>query len=177
MIRVPWLFLTGCMLCGCMSLNPEQTKVITKAEALSGPLTRSQILRDFSLEVTPEQSSLLGRYCATCIETWKHDSGLDIRASKVVWVDSSPGSSPYQEDDSPRRSASFWVSPEGAKIANQSFPIATFDTISILLGDKVIYSSADSECEQPGTGQPATRPVVEPEGSFKPQPEAEGRSR
>jgi hypothetical protein len=31
--------------------------------------------------------------------------------------------------------------------------------------------------EQPGTGQPATRPVVEPEGSDKPQPEAEGRSR
>ena len=29
--------------------------------------------------------------------------------------------------------------------------------------------------EQPGTGQPATRPVVEPEGGDKPQPEAEGR--
>ena len=32
-------------------------------------------------------------------------------------------------------------------------------------------------CEQDGTGQPATRPVVEPEGGDKPQPEAEGRSR
>ncbi len=31
--------------------------------------------------------------------------------------------------------------------------------------------------QQPGTGQPATRPVVEPENSDKPQPEAEGRSR
>jgi hypothetical protein len=31
--------------------------------------------------------------------------------------------------------------------------------------------------EQAGTGQPATRPVDEPEGSDKPQPEAEGRSR
>ena len=31
--------------------------------------------------------------------------------------------------------------------------------------------------EQPGTGQPATRPVDKPEGSDKPQPEAEGRSR
>ena len=31
--------------------------------------------------------------------------------------------------------------------------------------------------EQPGTGQPATRPVDEPEGGDKPQPEAEGRSR
>jgi hypothetical protein len=29
--------------------------------------------------------------------------------------------------------------------------------------------------EQTGTGQPATRPVVEPEGGYKPQPEAEGR--
>ncbi len=33
------------------------------------------------------------------------------------------------------------------------------------------------EGEQTGTGQPATRPVVEPEGSAKPQPGAEGRSR
>jgi hypothetical protein len=31
--------------------------------------------------------------------------------------------------------------------------------------------------EQPGTGQPATRPVDEPKGGDKPQPEAEGRSR
>ena len=31
------------------------------------------------------------------------------------------------------------------------------------------------EAEQPGTGQPATRPVDEPEGGTKPQPEAEGR--
>ena len=31
--------------------------------------------------------------------------------------------------------------------------------------------------EHPGTGQPATRSVVEPEGGEKPQPEAEGRSR
>jgi hypothetical protein len=31
--------------------------------------------------------------------------------------------------------------------------------------------------EQAGTGQPATRPVFESEGSDQPQPEAEGRSR
>ena len=31
--------------------------------------------------------------------------------------------------------------------------------------------------EQPGTGQPATRPMDEPEGGDKPQPEAEGRDR
>ena len=35
----------------------------------------------------------------------------------------------------------------------------------------------DRKAEQPGTGQPATRPVDKPEGSDKPQPEAEGRSR
>jgi hypothetical protein len=34
-----------------------------------------------------------------------------------------------------------------------------------------------AKAEQAGTGQPATRPVVEPEGSYKPQSEAEGRSR
>jgi hypothetical protein len=35
----------------------------------------------------------------------------------------------------------------------------------------------NEEAEQAGTGQPATRPVSEPEGSDKPQPEAEGQSR
>jgi len=34
-----------------------------------------------------------------------------------------------------------------------------------------------SKAEQGGTGQPATRPVFESEGSHKPQPESEGRSR
>ena len=33
------------------------------------------------------------------------------------------------------------------------------------------------KAEQAGTGQPATRPESKPEGSDKPQPEAEGRSR
>jgi hypothetical protein len=36
---------------------------------------------------------------------------------------------------------------------------------------------AHEKSEQSGTGQPATRPVDEPEGGAKPQPEAEGRSR
>jgi hypothetical protein len=34
-----------------------------------------------------------------------------------------------------------------------------------------------TKSEQAGAGQPATRPVVKPEGGDKPQPEAEGRSR
>ena len=36
---------------------------------------------------------------------------------------------------------------------------------------------ATASAEQAGAGQPATRPVVEPEGGDKPQPEAEGRAR
>ena len=36
---------------------------------------------------------------------------------------------------------------------------------------------ADKEAQQDGTGQPATRPESKPEGSDKPQPEAERRSR
>jgi hypothetical protein len=35
----------------------------------------------------------------------------------------------------------------------------------------------EEEAQQGGTGQPATRPAVEPEGGDKPQPEAKGRSR
>ena len=38
-------------------------------------------------------------------------------------------------------------------------------------------SGCKTNSEQDGTGQPATRPVVQPKGGFKPQPEAEGRSR
>ena len=38
-------------------------------------------------------------------------------------------------------------------------------------------SLGDRKSQRPGTGQPATRPVVEPEGSDKPQPEAEGGPR
>jgi hypothetical protein len=40
-----------------------------------------------------------------------------------------------------------------------------------------IRGSITTKCEQAGTGQPATRPVVETEGGDQPQPEAEGRSR
>jgi hypothetical protein len=40
-----------------------------------------------------------------------------------------------------------------------------------------LESVSFSDGAQPGTGQPATRPVVEPEGGEKPQSEAEGRSR
>ena len=36
-------------------------------------------------------------------------------------------------------------------------------------------AKAEREAEQPGAGQPATRPVDKPEGGVKPQPEAEGR--
>jgi hypothetical protein len=37
--------------------------------------------------------------------------------------------------------------------------------------------SVKTTAEQAGTGQPATRSVSDSEGSYKPQPEAEGRSR
>jgi four helix bundle protein len=39
------------------------------------------------------------------------------------------------------------------------------------------FDPDETNSQQAGTGQPATRPVVEPEGSDKPQLEAEGRSR
>jgi hypothetical protein len=40
-----------------------------------------------------------------------------------------------------------------------------------------IIEEIHKNSEQPGTGQPATRPVVKPEGGDKPQPEAEVRPR
>jgi hypothetical protein len=41
----------------------------------------------------------------------------------------------------------------------------------------IYYDWSKTFVEQVGTGQPATRPESKPEGSDKPQPEAEGRSR
>ena len=41
----------------------------------------------------------------------------------------------------------------------------------------IAFMPRDSQAEQAGAGQPATRPVVEPEGGDEPQSEAEGRSR
>jgi len=43
--------------------------------------------------------------------------------------------------------------------------------------ERQLYLQKQEPAEQAGTGQPATRPVDEPEGGDKPQPEAEGRSR
>lgn len=40
-----------------------------------------------------------------------------------------------------------------------------------------VVLTVNGKTEQTGTGQPATRPVAEPECSEKPQPDAEGRSR
>jgi hypothetical protein len=45
------------------------------------------------------------------------------------------------------------------------------------LGDTFKRKKSNQEVEQAGTGQPATRPLSDSEGSDKPQPEAEGRSR
>lgn len=44
-------------------------------------------------------------------------------------------------------------------------------------GPFVLSMNPQLECEQVGTGQPATRPESKPEGGDKPQPEPEGRSR
>jgi len=60
-----------------------------------------------------------------------------------------------------------------------SGPIDSMEEFELILArhwdDCVLPDKIDSE--QTGTGQPATLPVVEPEGGDKPQPEAEGRSR
>jgi DNA-binding transcriptional regulator of glucitol operon len=49
--------------------------------------------------------------------------------------------------------------------------------IEILENRLVAIYNPHKEAEQDGTGQPATRPESKSEGSDKPQPESEGRSR
>ena len=51
------------------------------------------------------------------------------------------------------------------------------DIIKKNLAKMSAVESKEQEAEQAGAGQPATRPESKSEGSDKPQPEAEGRSR
>jgi hypothetical protein len=68
---------------------------------------------------------------------------------------------------------------KGAKVAIKNYRVtgdewltgAEFDELEVA-GQKI-----ETKAEQAGTGQPATRPESKSEGSEKPQPEAEGRSR
>lgn len=147
MMRVLGHVIVVCLLGGCMSLPPSQTEVITRAEALSSPLTRTEVLRSFGLDDDSVQSTILSRCSATCVETWDHHSGLKIRASKVVWRDSTQADRPSTTTvaSSPRRSASLWFSEDALKKAERSFPIATFDTVEILRGDMILYPRPKTE--------------------------------
>ena len=66
-------------------------------------------------------------------------------------------------------------------VSNADFPTyVLFHGSLVALGIGLfigIQRFTKTSAEQPGTGQPATRPVDEPKGGDKPQPEAEGRSR
>ena len=58
-----------------------------------------------------------------------------------------------------------------------SITVGTPDKKKILYVDRGEIRLYPTKAEQAGTGQPATRPESKSEGSDKPQPEAEGRSR
>ena len=69
--------------------------------------------------------------------------------------------------------------PAGSKIANFS-TIAGIGIVGFALIGGIALRRERSEArqtEQARTGQPATRPVVEPKADDNPQPEADGRSR
>ena len=59
-----------------------------------------------------------------------------------------------------------------AEILAEYFAVVPSDVKS---QERFIKQYGTPRTEQAGAGQPATRPVVEPEGGDKPQPEAEGR--
>ena len=67
------------------------------------------------------------------------------------------------------------------EIAVSSAPPVWPGVASLLIGLAGAVSSIrdkrDKNAEQAGTGQPATRSQSDSEGSYKPQPESEGRSR
>jgi hypothetical protein len=57
-----------------------------------------------------------------------------------------------------------------------AFPNVSIPVFLIVFG-LILKHCRRSKIAEPGTGQPATHPVVEPEGGDNPQPEAERRSR
>jgi hypothetical protein len=69
-----------------------------------------------------------------------------------------------------------WFLSGTVKIDRQPGDHASMDWSGTLLLPKVRIPE-ENKGEQAGAGQPATRPEAKPEGSEKPQPEAEGRSR
>ena len=69
-----------------------------------------------------------------------------------------------------------WFLSASVKIDRQSADHASKDWSGTLSLPKIRIPS-ETKGEQDGTGQPATRPESKSEGSDKPQPEAEGRSR
>ncbi len=61
-----------------------------------------------------------------------------------------------------------------------AFAIMVISMIVLFIGGPKVFSEVSNtpkEAEQAGTGQPATRPESDFQGSDKPQPESEGRSR
>ena len=56
-----------------------------------------------------------------------------------------------------------------------TYSVSLSDGLGEINGREFFKRSKTPISEQTGAGQPATRPVVEPEGGEKPQPEAEGR--
>jgi hypothetical protein len=70
-----------------------------------------------------------------------------------------------------KREDGIWQGKQWVNESKQSLKELGFDADGTPLQPRI------KEAEQGGTGQPATRPESMPEGSDKPQPEAEGRSR
>ena len=66
-----------------------------------------------------------------------------------------------------------WVSPLGIV----GHPFGDKDMLQIVALRLLEGVKINNTVEQAGTGQPATRPELKSEGSDKPQPESEGRSR
>jgi hypothetical protein len=75
----------------------------------------------------------------------------------------------------------FWIGGEFFALLTHFLVFLGFLTIALsfffLLIEQGRDNSNQKNAEQAGSGQPATRPESKSEGSDKPQPEAEGRSR
>jgi hypothetical protein len=149
--------------CGCVTR--DQKHLLQTARTITNfPVKREYLILVLNLDRNSSlRSSDVICHGLNFRETWRHESGLTITAtdSEPAGVDREVE---FAKIITPRRG--------NLKIAPQR---SSFDFFVVANDRRVLYRSWDGE--QAGTGQPATRSQSKSEGSQKPQPEAEGRSR
>ncbi len=130
---------------------------------------------DRSIEPAAESGSMKKIYLALIDYEVEHGQFPDSLSDLVDQGALTPEDLLFRRVDGSLDNPEYFPKAEGGTSALLAFePDRNADRIIVNVDGSV---RSESKTEQGGTGQPATRSQSKPEGSDKPQPEAEGRSR